>query len=256
MQETERKRFRTVVLSDIHIGTRFSKITQVSDFLASIDCDRLILNGDTIDGWQLNKNNYQYWGAEQARFFRIVLKMVEKHGTEVTFLRGNHDDFLDRIMPMNMGTLKILRDTVIESGNKRYFVTHGDVFDNITSDMRWLAKLGDVVYNLLLKVNVLYNWWQAIRGKPYYSFSQAIKDKVKKAVANASDFENMLTDMARAKGYDGVICGHIHRAEDRMIDGIHYLNSGDWVETLSGLVEDFEGKWKIVYYSDFFPQKS
>lgn len=256
MQEVERARYRTVVLSDIHIGTKYSKITQVSDFLASIDCERLIFNGDTIDGWQLNKNNYQYWGAEQARFFRIVLKMVEKHGTKVIFLRGNHDDFLDRIVPMNMGSLKIQRDMVIESGKKRYFVTHGDVFDNITSDMKWLAKLGDVVYNLLLKINVLYNWWQSFRGKPYYSFSQAIKDKVKKAVANASDFENMLTDMARAKGYDGVICGHIHRAEDRMINGIHYLNSGDWVETLSGLVEDFGGKWKIVYYKDFFPQNT
>lgn len=256
MQEVERARYRTVVLSDIHIGTKYSKITQVSDFLASIDCERLIFNGDTIDGWQLNKNNYQYWGAEQARFFRIVLKMVEKHGTKVIFLRGNHDDFLDRIVPMNMGSLKIQRDMVIESGKKRYFVTHGDVFDNITSDMKWLAKLGDVVYNLLLKINVLYNWWQSFRGKPYYSFSQAIKDKVKKAVANASDFENMLTDMARAKGYDGVICGHIHRAEDRMINGIHYLNSGDWVETLSGLVEDFDGKWKIVYYKDFFPQNT
>lgn len=252
----ERKSYRTVVVSDIHLGTRYSKVSQVSDFLASIDCERLVLNGDTIDGWQLRKNDYQYWGTEQARFFRIIMKMVENHSTQVYFLRGNHDDFLDKIIPMHMGPLAIQRDLELESDGKRYFVTHGDVFDSITSNMKWLAKLGDVVYNMLLFVNVLYNRVQSLMGKPYYSFSQAIKNKVKKAVSNASDFEQMLTDMARKKGYDGIICGHIHRPEDRMIGGIHYLNSGDWVETLSALVEDFDGKWKIVYYKDVFPEQA
>lgn len=252
----DRLRYRTVVVSDIHLGTRFSKVTQVSDFLASLDCDTLILNGDTIDGWQLQKNNYQFWGPEQARFFRIIMKMVEKCGTQVYFLRGNHDDFLDRILPMQMGPLSLQKDMVLESGGKKYFVTHGDVFDSITSNMKWMAKLGDFFYNLLLKINWLYNRWQYICGKPYYSFSQEIKSKVKKAVSNASNFDKMLTDMARAKGCDGVICGHIHRPEDRVIDGIHYLNSGDWVETLSGLVEDFNGIWKVVYHKDLFPQEA
>lgn len=252
----ERKAYRTVVISDVHLGTKYSKVSQVSDFLTSVDCERLILNGDTIDGWQLKKNNYQYWGAEQARFFRIIMKMVEKHGTHVYFLRGNHDDFLDRIIPMQMGPVSLQKDMVLESGGKKYFVTHGDVFDSITSNMKWLAKLGDVVYNILLFINVLYNRIQSWRGKPYYSFSQQIKAKVKKAVSNASNFDRMLTDMARAKGCDGVICGHIHRPEDRMIDGIHYLNSGDWVETLSGLTEDFEGKWNVVYYKDILPDRA
>lgn len=245
-----RKKYRTVVISDIHMGTRFSKVIEVGDFLATVDCERLIFNGDTVDGWQLTKNDYAYWGPEQARFFRIVMKMVEKHGTQVYFLRGNHDDFLDKIIPMQMGPLNILKDMEIESGGKRFFVTHGDVFDSITSEMGWLAKLGDVIYNLLLKINVLYNRWQAFRGKPYYSFSQEIKNKVKKAVSKTSNFDQMLADMARAKGCDGVICGHIHRPEDRMISGIRYLNSGDWVETLSALVEDHEGNWSIVYYKD------
>lgn len=251
-----RRKYRTVVISDVHLGTRFSKVTQVNDFLASVDCDVLILNGDTIDGWQIQKNNYQYWGPEQARFFRIIMKMVEKYGTQVYFLRGNHDDFLDRIIPMQMGPLSIQKDMVIESGGKKYFVTHGDVFDSITSNMKWLAKLGGVVYNLLLFINVAYNRIQSWMGKPYYSFSQEIKAKVKKAVSNASNFDKMLTDMARAKGCDGVICGHIHRPEDRVIEGIHYLNSGDWVETLSGLAEDLDGKWKVVYYKDIFPEQA
>ena len=252
----ERLKYKTVVVSDIHLGTRFSKVTEVSDFLASVDCEVLILNGDTIDGWQLQKNNYQYWGPEQARFFRIIMKMVENHGTQVYFLRGNHDDFLDRIIPMQMGPLSIQKDMVLESAGKKYFVTHGDVFDSITSNMKWVAKLGDFIYNILLKVNWMYNRWQSMRGKPYYSFSQEIKAKVKKAVSNASNFDSMLTDMARTKGCEGVICGHIHRPEDRMIDGIHYLNSGDWVETLSGLVEDYEGKWKVVFHRDIFPQQA
>lgn len=252
----ERLKYKTVVVSDIHLGTRFSKVTQLCDFLGAVDCEVLILNGDTIDGWQLQKNNYQYWGADQARFFRIILKMVEKHGTQVYFLRGNHDDFLDRILPMHMGPLNIQRDMILESGGKKYFVTHGDVFDSITSNMKWVAKLGDFFYNLLLMINWLYNRWQSVLGKPYYSFSQEIKAKVKKAVSNASNFDAMLTDMARKKGCDGVICGHIHRPEDTMIGGIHYLNSGDWVETLSGLVEDGDGKWTVVYYKDLFPEKA
>lgn len=239
-----------MVLSDIHLGSEFSKVAEVSDFLSRIDCEKLIFNGDTIDGWQLQKDDNAFWGAEHSRFFRIIMKMVEKHGTEVYFLRGNHDDFLDKIIPMAMGKLSILKDMILESGGLRYFVTHGDVFDSITSNMKWMAKLGDVMYNLLLKINVMYNRLQSWRGKPYYSFSQAIKNKVKKAVSNASDFDKMLTDMARTKGCQGVICGHIHRPEDRMIDGIRYLNSGDWVETMSALAEDWSGKWKILMYKE------
>ncbi len=247
---TERQKYRTVVVSDIHLGTRFSKVTEIANFISSTDCERLILNGDTIDGWQLRKNDYEYWGSEHARFFRIILKMIEKHGTEVDVIRGNHDDFLDKIIPMTMGKINIVRDMILESAGMRFFVTHGDIFDNITSNMKWMAKLGDFMYNILLKINALYNKIQTLRGKPYYSFSQAIKNKVKRAVSNASDFDRMLADMARAKGCQGVICGHIHRPEDRIIDGIRYLNSGDWVETMSALVEDFDGNWKIIYYMD------
>lgn len=250
MNMEERRTYRTVVMSDIHLGSKYSKAVEAGNFLASVDCDRLILNGDTIDGWQLQKNDNAFWGNDQSRFFRIIMKMVEKHGTEVNFLRGNHDDFLDKILPMSMGKLNILKDMIIESGGLKFFVTHGDVFDSITSNMKWIAKLGDFAYNFLLRINVMYNRLQSWRGRPYYSFSQAIKNKVKKAVSNASDFDTMLTDMARIKGCQGVICGHIHRPEDRVIDGIRYLNSGDWVETMSALVEDQEGNWEILYYKD------
>lgn len=249
----ERLSYRTIVLSDIHLGSRYSKVVEVGDFLSGVDCERLIFNGDTIDGWQLQKNNYAFWGPDHARFFRVVMAMIEKHGTEVNFLRGNHDDFMDKIIPMFMGNLNIIKDMVLESGGNKYFVTHGDIFDSITSNMKWIAKLGDVAYNILLKINALYNRVRSLMGKPYYSFSQAVKNKVKKAVSNASDFDVMLADVARTKGCQGVICGHIHRPEDRIIEGIRYLNSGDWVETMSALVEDFDGNWSIVYYKDMRP---
>ena len=146
-----RKNYRTVVLSDIHMGSKYSMTDEVCDFLSSVDCERLILNGDTIDGWQLQKHDYGTWGAVHSRFFRIILKMIDWKNTFVYILRGNHDDFLDKIIPMQMGQLNILKDMILETGGVRYFVTHGDVFDSITSNMRWMAKLGDFFYNLLLK---------------------------------------------------------------------------------------------------------
>ena len=117
MENTEKKKYRTVVVSDIHLGSRYSKVHEVSDFIESVDCERLILNGDTIDGWQLQQNDYEFWGADQARFFRLVLKKIEKYNTDVFFLRGNHDDFLDKILPMAMGKLNILKDMILESGD-------------------------------------------------------------------------------------------------------------------------------------------
>lgn len=245
----KRKQFRTVVMSDIHMGTKFSKIREAADFLSRISCSNLILNGDIIDGWQLKKNN-PYWGHENSRFFRILFRMTEISDTQVYLLRGNHDDFLDKIIPMNIGYLNIQKDLILNTGERQYFVTHGDVFDCVTSNMRWLAKLGDGMYKILLLINMAYNQIRRFMGKPYYSFSQAIKNKVKTAVASASNFDQMLADMAKAKGCNGVICGHIHRPENRVIDGVHYLNSGDWVETMSAVVEDMDGEWHIIYYKD------
>lgn len=243
--------YRTIVLSDIHLGTAYSKVDQVSDFLSGVNCDRLILNGDIIDGWHLQKSGVKKWKPEHTRFFKILMKMMENCGTEVIYVRGNHDDFLDHLAPMRFGGIQIVHSYVLESGGKRYFVTHGDVFDKITSGMKWLAKLGDVGYTVLLRLNSLYNRYRTRRGKPYYSLSQVVKQKVKRAVSYISDFESVLADFARDRGCDGVICGHIHHPENRMIDGIHYLNSGDWVETLSALTENAEGSWEVVYYTDW-----
>ena len=241
-----RTRCKTIVVSDIHLGTKGSKAKELVRFLKQYKCDNLILNGDIIDGWQLKKSGK--WKRKHTRFFTRILKMIEEDGTKVTYLRGNHDDFLDQVLPFTMGSLSICRDMVYQSGGKKYYIVHGDVFDSITSQFKWIAKLGDIGYTFLLWLNRQYNYRRRKKGLPYFSLSQSIKAKVKHAVKYIDDFENQLSSMARYKNCDGIICGHIHQAADKTIDGIHYLNSGDWVESMTALVEDLNGKWDLVYY--------
>jgi UDP-2,3-diacylglucosamine pyrophosphatase LpxH len=206
------------------------------------------LNGDIIDGWHLCKKSHKIWNGKHIFFFRVILKMMENFGTEIIYVRGNHDDFLDNIMPINFYNLKIVKDFIHESRGKKYYVTHGDIFDNITSRMKWLSKLGDVGYTVLLHINKYYNHYRTFRGKSYYSFAQTVKQKVKSAVSYISDFEESLVNLAKTKHCDGIICGHIHQPENKYYGDIHYLNSGDWIDSLSALVEDTNGKWNIVYY--------
>ena len=239
--------YKTIIVSDVHLGTKGSKSKEIARFLKQFHCDNLILNGDIIDGWQLKKSGS--WKRKHTRFFNRVLKMMESQSTNVYYLRGNHDDFLDQILPMQIGRLQILADMTYESNGKTYFITHGDVFDSITTNLRWIAYLGDVGYTFLLWLNRVVNYYRYKKGLPYFSLSQFVKGKVKQAVSYVDDYETELAKMAKAKGCDGIICGHIHKAENRMIDGVHYLNSGDWVETMSALAEDHEGNWELIYFN-------
>ncbi len=252
----EKSYFRTIVVSDIHLGTTHSKVNQISDFLSMVDCRRLILNGDIIDGWHLQKSGISKWRSEHTHFFEIIMKMMENQGTEIIYIRGNHDDFLDNIAPLQLANLTIAKDYILESNGKHYFVTHGDVFDKVATDMKWLAKLGDIGYTVLLWLNSMYNRYRIRRGKPYYSLSQVIKQKVKSAVSYISDFENVLVEFAKKRQCEGVICGHIHHPENRMIDEIHYLNSGDWVETMSALTENDKGEWRVIYYTELVDKQT
>ena len=129
--------YRTIVLSDIHLGTSHSKVAEVSHFLSTVNCDRLILNGDIIDGWHLQKSGVKRWNAEHTRFFKVIMKMMEKCGTEIIYVRGNHDDFLDNLAPLHFSNIRIVKDYTLESAGRRYFVTHGDVFDKVTTEMKW-----------------------------------------------------------------------------------------------------------------------
>ncbi|HXU28203.1 MAG TPA: UDP-2,3-diacylglucosamine diphosphatase [Bacteroidia bacterium] len=243
-----KKHYKTIVISDVHLGTEGSKAKELVKFLKANTCDRLILNGDIIDGWQLKKNGK--WKKSHTRFFKRIIQMIEAYNTDVIYLRGNHDDFLDHIIPFRIGSISIQLDYILESGTKKYYVVHGDVFDTVTTNLKWIAKLGDIGYTFLLWLNQRYNNYRLKRGLPYYSLSQAIKAKVKKAVSYISDYENQLLSLAEIKKCDGIICGHIHQPAMKTIGNLEYMNSGDWVESLSALVENYEGQWEIVYYQD------
>lgn len=241
------KQYKTVIISDVHLGSEGSKAKEVSLFLKSVTCDTLIMNGDIIDGWQLKKGGV--WKKKHTAFFRTILKMIENQHTKVVYLRGNHDDFLDQIIPFSLGkSFTIQRDYLLKSGKKNFLITHGDIFDSVTSNMKWLAYLGDVGYTILLSFNKVYNQFRTWRGLEYYSFSQRIKQRVKEAVNYVSDYEEKLVALAKANHCDGIICGHIHKPDIRQIDDIIYMNSGDWVESLTALVEDHQGNWELLHF--------
>lgn len=240
---------QTVILSDVHLGTAESKVHEVNHFLRQVRCAKLILNGDIIDGWQLRRGGN--WTKAHTRFVRIVLKMLEKRDTEVIYLRGNHDDVLASFLPLDFENLRVVEEYVHETPRGNYLVLHGDIFDTVTKNFVFLAHLGDWGYRALLSLNRLYNAWRAWRGKEYWSLSKAIKARVKEAVSHISNFEEHIVQLARKRGCVGVMCGHIHTAADKMIGDVHYLNSGDWVESLTAIVEHADGRFELINYVDF-----
>lgn len=242
-------RCKTVILSDIHLGTPDAKAEQATRFLKHIRCQQLILNGDIIDGWYLKRKSA--WEHTHTRFLRHVLKMIEKQGTEVIYLRGNHDDILDRFVPIQFPGLTVKVEHIHPTTRGDYLIIHGDGFDNVTTNHRWLAWLGSFGYDFLLRINRVYNRWRAWRGKEYFSISKRIKAKVKSAVSYVGRYEEQLREFARKRDCTGIICGHIHTPEDKHIGDVHYLNSGDWVESLTAIIEWESGQFQLLHYSDF-----
>ncbi len=247
---------RTVFLSDIHLGTVDSKADEVVDFLKHLTCRKLVLNGDIIDGWALRRGGK--WSNRHSRVVRKFLKMTERDDTDVIYLRGNHDEILERFLPLSFGKIRFMKEyihTTVEG--KRYLVVHGDGFDSVSTNHKWLALLGAVGYDFLLKVNRIYNHWRAWQGKEYFSLSKRVKAKVKSAVSFVDRYEELLQDLARHKKCDGIICGHIHTPEDKQVGDVHYLNSGDWVESLTAIIEHNDGRMELVQYAEFlaFVQK-
>jgi UDP-2,3-diacylglucosamine pyrophosphatase LpxH len=184
-----------------------------------------------------------------------VLKKMEKDDTEVIYCRGNHDDILERFLPLAFGKLQFVKEHIHKGvDGKRYLVVHGDGFDSVSTNHKWLAVVGSVGYDALLSLNRLYNHYRAWRGKEYYSVSKAIKARVKSAVSFVDKYEEQLQELARKKGCDGIICGHIHTPEDKDVGGIRYLNSGDWVESLTAIVEHHDGRMQLIRYADFMTE--
>ena len=241
--------FKTIFISDVHLGTVDCKIDEVNHFLKHTHCDKLVLNGDIIDGWSLARRGG--WTELHTRFIRLVLKKIEKQNTEVIYLRGNHDDILTQFLPLYFGQLRIVNEHIHQGEKGDYLVVHGDGFDAVTINHKWLAVLGDIGYQSLLRINRIYNRFRAWRGKEYFSLSKAIKAKVKSAVSFVGKYEEQLKNLARKRKCQGIICGHIHTPDDKMIEDIHYLNSGDWVESLTALVEHQDGRIEILGYKKF-----
>ena len=240
---------RTVILSDLHLGTPDAKVHEVNHFLRNVRCAKLILNGDIIDGWQLTRGGQ--WTKAHTRFVRLVLKKLEKRDTEIVYVRGNHDDILTRFLPLEFERLSIVEEHVHEGPAGKYLVLHGDIFDTVTRNFVFLAHLGDWGYRLLLRLNRLYNAWRAWRGKEYWSLSKAIKARVKEAVNHVSKFEDHIAQLAQDRGCVGVMCGHIHTPADKRIGDVHYLNSGDWVESLTAVVEHWDGRYELIEFARF-----
>lgn len=244
--EAEVRHHRAIWISDIHLGTSGCKADFLLDFLRVNESDQLYLVGDIVDGWQLKRG--WYWKQSHNDVVQKILRKARK-GTKVTYIVGNHDEALREFLGMRFGEILIENEAVHElRDGRRLWITHGDLFDGVIQYAKWLAYLGDTAYTLALKVNDHFNYLRHKMGMSYWSLSQYLKHRVKNAVSFITAFEEALTTEARRRGYDGVVCGHIHRPEIRDIDGTLYCNDGDWVESLSALVETHEGELKLVYW--------
>ena len=236
--------FRTVWISDTHLGTAGCKADLLLDFLKSVECETLYLVGDIVDGWQLKKG--WYWPARHNDVVRCWLKMA-KHGTRVIFVPGNHDELFRDYVGLNFGGIEVAHQCIhVTADGRSLLVLHGDEFDGVVICAKWLALLGDQAYTLLLKLNGVLNRFRRMLGKPYWSLSALLKKRVKNAVEFISNFEQAVAHAAYEQGADGVICGHIHTAEVRQIGPVTYYNDGDWVESCTALVEHADGRMEII----------
>ncbi len=240
-------RVRTAWISDLHLGTPGCRAEALLDFLRQLECETLFLVGDIIDGWQLRRS--WYWPQAHNDVVQKLLRKARK-GTRVIFVPGNHDEFARKYVQHNFGGVEVVDDWIhVTADGCLLWVTHGDLFDGVIQCAKWLALFGDNLYDITLKLNRLLNSLRARLGLPYWSLSKYLKLKVKRAVSYVSDFEAAVAREARKRGVHGVVCGHIHHAEMREIGGILYANDGDWVESMTALVEHADGRLEIVDWS-------
>lgn len=245
---TAKFKFRSIWLSDIHLGTRGCKIEFLLDFLRNTESEYLYLVGDIIDAWQLKKS--WYWPQSHNEAMRLFLRKAGR-GTKVFYVPGNHDEFFRGYTDMRFGGVTLLNDMIHTTADgKRFLIIHGDLFDGVVSQAKWLAVLGDWGYHVALAANSMLNKWRRRFGYPYWSLSAYLKQKVKNAVSFISNYEHALAEAARDRKVDGVICGHIHKADLRDIEGITYANDGDWVESCTALVEHDSGKLEILHWTE------
>lgn len=238
-----------VVLSDLHLGTYGCRAKEVLHYLYSIKPSKLILNGDIIDIWQFKKS---YFPDQHLRVIKYLFDMAYQ-GTELIYITGNHDELLRKFSDISFGNIKLVDKLVLHLGDKKAWVFHGDVFDASVQHSKWLAKLGGLGYDMLIRLNNLINWCLNRMGREKYSLSKRIKNSVKKAVKFIGDFEQTASELAIEGHYDFVICGHIHQPQIRIVETKKgkcvYMNSGDWIENLSAL-EYNNQEWSMFHYEE------
>jgi UDP-2,3-diacylglucosamine pyrophosphatase LpxH len=240
------RRYRALFISDVHLGTRTAQATALLDFLRHNDADVIYLVGDIIDFWKVRRG--PHWPQSHNDVVQKLLRKV-RQGTRIAFIPGNHDESLRDYCGMHFGGIEILQTAVHRTADgRRYIVMHGDEFDVVIRTATWLAILGDRGYEFALWLNNPLNWVRRRLGLGYWSLSAYLKYSVKRAVNFIGAFEVAVASEARRHDADGIICGHIHHACDRMIDGVHYLNCGDWVESCTAVAEHDDGRMEVVHW--------
>ncbi|HWM49373.1 MAG TPA: UDP-2,3-diacylglucosamine diphosphatase [Xanthobacteraceae bacterium] len=241
-------KYRALFISDVHLGARGCQAERLLDFLRYHDAETIFLVGDIVDGWQIKSG--WYWPQAHNDVVQKMLRKARK-GARVVYVPGNHDEFLREYYGTHFGGIEVVERAIhVAADGRRYLVTHGDQFDLVVTQARWLALLGDKAYDTAILLN---RWFNAVRrrfGFPYWSLSQWAKQKVKNAVNYIGDFERTLAAEAQRHSADGVICGHIHHAAIHDRFGVRYLNCGDWVESCTAIAEHADGRFEIITWTD------
>ncbi len=247
--KSKEKKYKAIFISDIHLGSKACQAKLLIDFLKYNESEKLYLVGDIVDGWRLKRK--WYWPQSHNDVVQKILRKARK-GTEIIYVPGNHDEGLRRYIGTHFGGIEVRKTDIYEAinGNK-YLVLHGDNFDNVMLYARWLAYLGDYAYDVVLRLNTVFNSLRRLMGLRYWSMSSYLKIKVKNAVQFISEYERAIANEAQKAGVQGVICGHIHHAEIKKYGDITYMNDGDWVESCTALVEHLDGAWEIIYWADY-----
>ena len=241
------RRFRALFLSDVHLGSRAANADFLIDFLRHNEADTIYLVGDIVDGWRLKRT--WHWPQTHNDVVQKLLRQARK-GTQIIYIAGNHDEFLRDFQGTHFGGIEVMDRTIHETADgKRYLVIHGDQFDVVVMHARVLAYLGDWAYDTAMTINIVISRIRRVLGLPYWSFSAWAKLRVKKAVNFIGNFQQALSDEARRCGADGVICGHIHHAAIEDMNGIRYINTGDWVESCTAIGEHEDGRFELLTWT-------
>lgn len=240
--------YKSIFISDIHLGTKGCQADALCEFFKNNTCDNLFLVGDIIDGWRLKQS--WYFPQSHANVIRRILT-TSKRSTMVYYILGNHDEAFRKFLPFDIavGNIQMLDRFDYQAVNgKQYLVIHGDFFDALMLDKKWLMHIGDTAYNFMIWFNTHFNTVRRWLGLDYWSLSKWLKDNTKQAVSYINNYETYIADYCKEHGYDGVVCGHIHHAEIKMINGVEYMNDGDWVESGTALLEHIDGTFEIYYH--------